>query len=65
MFCIFRLRTERGKRDYMEELEALKQELIESQDKTQVYVELRAERDKQYSILKVLCFCVNQICFVS
>uniref|UniRef100_A0A915BH58 Uncharacterized protein n=3 Tax=Parascaris univalens TaxID=6257 RepID=A0A915BH58_PARUN len=46
-----RMKSERGKRDYMEELEALKQELLESQDKTQASVELRAEREKQFQLL--------------
>lgn len=37
----------------MEELEAMKQELMESQDKTQANVELRTEREKQYQLIKV------------
>lgn len=37
----------------MEELEALKQELLESQDKTQANLQLRAEREKQYLSVKV------------
>ncbi|KHN84834.1 Myosin-9 [Toxocara canis] len=47
-----RSKSERGKRDYMEELEALKQELLESQDKTQAVVELRTQREKQFDLLK-------------
>lgn len=52
----FRTKSERGKRDFMEELEALKQELMESQDKTQANMELRTEREKQYISIKVLSF---------
>ena len=50
----FRQKAEKSKRDYAEELEALKQELLETQDKTLATDQLRAEREQQFSVLKVL-----------
>lgn len=50
---ICRMKSEKVQRDFIEELEALKQELVESHDKTQANLELRTEREKQYLSVKV------------